>query len=155
MTECMQPSRNEVLLIALHFEHARVHAALCANTIPPRVRGIHACKTYMYEQLHVHRVLFVLVRETRMDRWDTYFKTTSSESGASRVLVDLDGTLGASNFEGSCVATDLAASVSGSSSLSPRDDYQVIESDSSDEVSTVYILDRNSISKIKVGCGEL
>ena len=77
----------------------------------------------------MHRVLLVLVRETRMDRWDTYFKTTSSESGASRVLVDLDGMLGASNFEGSCVATDLAASVSGSSSLSPRDDYQVIESD--------------------------
>ena len=70
-----------------------------------------------------------------MDRWDTYFKTASSESGASRVVVDLDGTFGTSNFEGCCVSTDLSASVSGSLSLSPKDEYQVIESDSSDEVS--------------------
>ena len=72
---------------------------------------------------------------SNMDNWETYVKTTSSESGASRVVVDLDCTLGAALFEGSCEATDLSASVSGSSSLSPKDDgYEVVESDSSEEV---------------------
>ena len=48
-----------------------------------------------------------------MDRWETYFKCKSSESGASRVVL---GSQEAS-FEGSCTATDQSAGVSGSSSL--------------------------------------
>ena len=84
-----------------------------------------------------HSDLVRSVCTVEMDRWDTFVKTTSttSESGASRVLVDLDGTLGASVFDGSCVSTDASASVNGSSSLSPKDhDYELTDSDLSEEV---------------------
>ena len=33
----------------------------------------------------------------------TFVKTTTSESGSSRVVVDVDGTLGTALFDGSCV----------------------------------------------------
>ena len=72
-----------------------------------------------------------------MDRWETFVKTTTSESGASRVVVDVDGTLGAALFDGSCVSTDASATVSGSSSLSPilgDHDYESIDSELSEEV---------------------
>ena len=76
-----------------------------------------------------------------MDRWNTFVKTTTSESGASRVVIDLDGTLGAATFDGSCVSTDSSASVSGSSSLSPKDhDYELVESDLSEEVSLLLMI---------------
>ena len=108
-----------------------------------------------YVQVHVHvrtsnctriqhwsvvcSVVSVVLLPSKMDRWDTFVKTTTSETGASRVVVDLDGTLGAAAFDGSCVSTDVSASVSGSSSLSPKDhDYELIidsESDLSEEVS--------------------
>ena len=43
--------------------------------------------------------------------------------------MDLDG-IGACAFDGSCVSTDVSASVSGLSSLSPKyHDYKVIDSD--------------------------
>ena len=46
------------------------------------------------------------------------------------------GTLGAFAFNGSCMSTSASASVSGSSSLSPKDhDCELIDSDLSEDVS--------------------
>ena len=56
---------------------------------------------YMYcclELLAPNRLEFMLFFYTSvqqaMDRWDMYFKTASSESGASCVVMDLSGMLG-------------------------------------------------------------
>ena len=46
-------------------------------------------------------------------RRETYFKSNSSESGASRVTLGSQEAI----FEGSCMSTDQSACVSGSSSL--------------------------------------
>ena len=52
------------------------------------------------------------------------------------MVVDLDGTLGTFAFDGSCMSTNASASVSGSSSLSPKDhDYELVDSDLSEDVS--------------------
>ena len=70
-----------------------------------------------------------------MDRWETFVKTTTSESGASRVVVDVDGTLGAALME--VVSTDVSATVSGPSFLSPSlgdHDYESIDSELPEEV---------------------